>query len=188
MGDGGRVCYSKALATAGRVAHNASNGRVIYKRAADTKHATIKIVYGSSIQFDPGAYAQWSRSSYSITVGAGYSSPYYPDFESEGLHSSWVDGVVEYIEGSAPSEKSLQFRAWLSEYSAEDNRLYIKTAPFNPAGVASSYIDVTVTQDGVPTLSGRYNIVVGASFVEFAVGFNSSGEASRLYSPNEISV
>ena len=185
MGDAGKVCFSKASSTAGRVAHKATNGRVIYKRATNTKHATVKIDFGSNIEFDPGAYAQWSRSSNSITVGAGHSSPWYPDFESEGLHSSWVDGVVEYIEGSAPSENSLQFRAWLSEYSAEDTRLYIKAAAFHPASVGSSYIDVTVTQDGVPTLSGRYNLL-GPE--EFAVGFNSSGEVFHLFGPHELSV
>ena len=186
MGDAGKVCFSKASSTAGRVAHKATNGRVIYKRATNTKHATIKIDFAGTVGFTPGARAQWGRSQNSIIVGAGYSSPYYPDYESAGLHYSWVDGVVEYIEGSSPSAKSLQFRAWLSEYRSYGEMLYIRTSAFNPEGVESSYIDVTVQEDGVTAFSGRYNIVTGVTFVEFAVGFDSSGKVDRLYSPNDI--
>ena len=63
MGDGGKICYSKALATAGRVAYNASNGRVIYKRAAPKQAGVLNIRleyltagarHNSRLQFIPG--------------------------------------------------------------------------------------------------------------------------------------
>lgn len=63
MGDGGKICYSKALATAGRVAYKATNGRVIYKRAAPKhvgvlnirlEYLTAGVRHNSRLQFIPG--------------------------------------------------------------------------------------------------------------------------------------
>lgn len=117
MGDGGKICYSKASATAGRVAYKTSNGRVIYKRATPTQagvlnirleYLTAGVRHNSRLQFIPGeeeplgvgpvGFWQSNQSTASMWLGGSMASAsYIGDENADTFAFSCVTDAGVYV-------------------------------------------------------------------------------------------
>lgn len=178
MGDGGKICYSKALATTGRVAYKATNGRVIYKRATDNRYATITVTL-EDVE-EPTIIANWDLGNF-MTVGYKSTSA---DYVTAGSFSYWYNGTMQHIEYSGGGQ-SFKFKVWLDPLPSSSVVFRIKIADTKfYVATRVHHAQVTVEQDGISTLNERVGVETWGDFTRpetlIYVGFDTNIKATGI--------